>query len=207
MRAIPDPPLMLVTDRKQARHPLSFIIEEACRAGCRWISIREKDLGFAELEALYYELLPITQKWNALLSVHTSAVVARKLDVQALHLAAHEDGYAARKLMGANCLIGQSCHTAEECSALDTRYLDYGMLGPLFPTNSKPGYEAQFFWNDIHTLTNKTVLPLIGIGGIQAETVYEVKKTGLYGIAVMGKAMRTHNLQRFISRCAYAIKI
>ena len=43
-RELPDPPLLLVTDRRQARRPLPEIVAAALDAGCRWISLREKDL-------------------------------------------------------------------------------------------------------------------------------------------------------------------
>ena len=40
----PKPPLLLVTDRRQARRPLQDIVAAALNAGCRWVSVREKDL-------------------------------------------------------------------------------------------------------------------------------------------------------------------
>ena len=31
---LPDPPLLVITDRRQARSPLSEIVTQACSAGC-----------------------------------------------------------------------------------------------------------------------------------------------------------------------------
>ena len=42
---LPDPPLLLVTDRRQARLPLPDVVGAALAAGCRWVSVREKDLS------------------------------------------------------------------------------------------------------------------------------------------------------------------
>ena len=42
---LPDPALLVITDRRQARTPIADIVEAACAAGCRWFSVREKDLG------------------------------------------------------------------------------------------------------------------------------------------------------------------
>src|SRR2546423_209993 len=36
-RSLPAPPLLLVTNRKQARTPLPELVEEALAAGCRWL--------------------------------------------------------------------------------------------------------------------------------------------------------------------------
>src|SRR5579862_4562087 len=41
---LPDPALLVVTDRRQARRPLAEVVGAALTAGCRWISLREKDL-------------------------------------------------------------------------------------------------------------------------------------------------------------------
>jgi 7-cyano-7-deazaguanine reductase len=40
---LPQPPLLLVTDRRQARRPLHTVVTAALSAGCRWVSLREKD--------------------------------------------------------------------------------------------------------------------------------------------------------------------
>jgi thiamine-phosphate pyrophosphorylase len=37
---LPDPPLLLITDRHQARLPLVDVVRAALAAGCRWVSVR-----------------------------------------------------------------------------------------------------------------------------------------------------------------------
>ncbi len=54
---LPDPPLLLVTDRRQARRPLAEIVAAALAAGCRWVSLREKDLPEDEQVPLARALL------------------------------------------------------------------------------------------------------------------------------------------------------
>ena len=39
---LPNPPLLIVTDRQQAKRPLEHILDGAFAAGCRWASVREK---------------------------------------------------------------------------------------------------------------------------------------------------------------------
>src|SRR5207245_9114449 len=45
MNKLPDPPLLVVTDRQQARLALADVVRAALSAGCRWVSMREKDLS------------------------------------------------------------------------------------------------------------------------------------------------------------------
>ena len=41
---LPAPPLLIITDRRQATRPLDEVLAAAFDAGCRWASLREKDL-------------------------------------------------------------------------------------------------------------------------------------------------------------------
>ena len=59
---LPNPPLLLVTDRRQAHLPLADVVLAALAAGCRWVSVREKDLSEDEQIALVRKLLPMARR-------------------------------------------------------------------------------------------------------------------------------------------------
>jgi len=40
---LPVPPLLVISDRHQARQPLEQVAEAVFAGGCRWFSLREKD--------------------------------------------------------------------------------------------------------------------------------------------------------------------
>src|SRR5262249_56324516 len=69
---LPDPALLLVTDRHQARRPLADIVRAALSAGCRWVSVREKDLSDDDQIALVSTLLPIARRHGAPLPFHAA---------------------------------------------------------------------------------------------------------------------------------------
>src|SRR5271165_3860614 len=137
---LPDPPLLLVTDRHQARRSLAEIVAAALAAGCRWVSLREKDLPQDEQILLVRSLLPLTRRHNALLTLHGEAAVAKLAGTDGVHLPSGSDAVAARKLLGPGKLIGVSIHTAPEAAAIDPVAVDYVIAGPAFETPSKPGY-------------------------------------------------------------------
>ena len=62
---LPDPPLLLVTDRHQARAPLAEVVSAALAAGCRWVSVRKKDLPADDQIALARMLLPAARRHGA----------------------------------------------------------------------------------------------------------------------------------------------
>jgi thiamine-phosphate pyrophosphorylase len=187
---IPDPPLFVVTDRRQAVLPLGDILEAAFGAGCRWASLREKDLPQDEQFALLRTLLPIARKWRARLTVHGEVAAA---GAAGLHLAAGSDPTAARTSLPPDALVGISIHSAAEARTLDPVLVDYAIAGPTFETASKPGYGPALGTEGLRAIVQAARVPIIAIGGIEPARVAEVLRAGAAGIAVMGSVMRSHD--------------
>src|SRR5262249_55336314 len=99
-----DPPLLVVTDRRQAVRPLAEILEAVFAAGCRWASVREKDLAVGEQIALVHELRPIARRWSARLIMHGDATTAAAAGADGVHLGAGSDAAKARARLGAGAL-------------------------------------------------------------------------------------------------------
>jgi thiamine-phosphate pyrophosphorylase len=188
---IPVPPLLLVTDRAQARLPLEAVVAQACAGGCRWVSLREKDLPANEQIALARKLAPIAQRYAGRLTLHGDASVARTAGVGGVHLSAAGDAAAARGTLGPHALVGISIHSAAEAAALDPRVVDYAIAGPAFLTASKPGYGPALGPNGLAAICHATGVPVVAIGGIEADNVEDVIKAGAAGVAVMGSVMRS----------------
>ena len=186
---LPDPPLLLVTDRRQTDRPLGEVIASACAAGCRWISLREKDLPAAKQIALARALLPVVRQWGALLTLHGTAEMARAADVDGVHLAAGSDPAAARPIVGSG-LVGISVHTIQEAAPLAAPEVDYALAGPAYETVSKPGYGPALGAAGIATIARACPVPVLAIGGVTATAVPELIQAGASGVAVMGSMMR-----------------
>jgi thiamine-phosphate pyrophosphorylase len=187
---LPDPPLLLVTDRHQARRPLAEIVGSALAAGCRWVSLREKDLPEDEQILLARTLLPITHRHNACLLLHGEAALANLGGTDGVHLPSGSDAAAARKLLGPTKLIGLSIHTATEAAAIDPATVDYAIAGPAFETPSKPGYGPEIGRKGLREMAVAARVPLLAIGGINTARIGDVIAAGCAGIAVMGGVMR-----------------
>jgi thiamine-phosphate pyrophosphorylase len=187
---LPDPPLLVVTDRNQARHPLAAVVVAAFEAGCRWLSLREKDLPDDEQVPLARSLLPIARRHGATLTLHGSAKVAKLAGAGGVHLSSGEEPTAARTLLGPGALIGVSIHTVTEAQAINPAVLDYALAGPAFETASKPGYGPQIGREGLSEMAAACRVPLLAIGGINTVRVADVLAAGCAGVAVMGGVMR-----------------
>ncbi len=188
---LPEPPLLLVTDRRQARRPLAEIVAMAMTAGCRWVSLREKDLPEDEQILLARSLLPAIRRHGAKLTIHGGPDLARKLTgLDGVHLPSGSNAAAARVAIGRNGLVGLSVHTASEAQAIDPAFVDYALAGPAFETPSKPGYGPEIGRKGLAELARIAPVPLLAIGGINTVRVAEIMAAGCSGIGVMGAVMR-----------------
>jgi thiamine-phosphate pyrophosphorylase len=187
---LPDPPLLLVTDRHQTRQPLPAVVGAALAAGCRWVSMREKDLSEGEQIALARSLLVMARRHRASLTLHGDAALAKTCGVDGVHLSAGGDPVAARNLLGPGKLIGVSLHTVTEAEALDPAIVDYAIAGPAFETASKPGYGPEIGRKGLSEIAAAAGVPVLAIGGLNATRAAEVLAAGPLGIAVMGGVMR-----------------
>lgn len=187
---IPDPPLLIVTDRRQARRPLPDLVAAAVKAGCRWISMREKDLPADEQILLARALTRIAHAQGARLTVHGDAALAAASGADGVHLPAGSDPVAARALLGAQKLIGVSIHTVTEAEGIDPGCVDYALAGPAFETASKPGYGPELGRKGVSATARAARVPVLAIGGINTARVAELIAAGAAGVGVMGSVMR-----------------
>jgi thiamine-phosphate pyrophosphorylase len=185
-----DPALLVITDRRQARVPLADIVEAAGAAGCRWFSVREKDLPAQEQVALAQSLLPIARRFGARLMLHGDAALAKTAGLGGVHLPAGGDAAHARALLGSERLVGISIHSVAEAAKLDPALVDYAIAGPAYETESKPGYGPVLGAQGMAAIVAAAGVPILAIGGIRAEKIPELVRAGAGGIAVMGSVMR-----------------
>lgn len=187
---LPDPPLLVITDRKQASTGLVSTVTAVLNAGCRWISVREKDLPPAEQLALTRELLAIARDFRAVLTLHGDAALARASGADGVHLSEGTDPSAARAALGSTALVGISVHGGAPLRDLDPAVVDYAIAGPVYASPSKPGYGPALGPEGLRALVSQARIPVIGIAGIEPGNTAGVIATGAAGIAVMGGLMR-----------------
>ncbi|MEP9355015.1 thiamine phosphate synthase [Xanthobacter sp. KR7-65] len=202
---MPAPPLLVITDRTQAASDLVDVVAQAVAGGCRWISLREKDLPEREQIALFARLRAVTAPAGARLTLHGQAALARAAGADGVHLPAGSDAATARTLLGPDALVGLSTHTLAEAAAADPGVVDYVSLSPVFATASKPGYGPALGIAGLAAFAAACRAPVIALGGIGAEQMAPCRAAGAAGIAVMGAVMRARDPAREIVHLLTAV--
>jgi thiamine-phosphate pyrophosphorylase len=186
---LPSPPLLVISDRRQAQRPLLKIAAAAFRGGCRWFSLREKDLPAAERIELLRALVALGREFDATVGTHEDVAAAVAAGADAVHLPGGGDPAIARRQFPRG-LIGVSTHSSEAAAAQLKAGADYATLSPIFLTRSKPGYGPAVGLAALAEAARLSPGPVVALGGIDADNMSLCLAAGARGIAVMGEVMR-----------------
>ena len=201
---LPDPPLLVISDRRQARRPLTDIAEAAFRGGCRWFSLREKDLPASERRALLAELVELGRTFRAVVMAHDDIGAVEATGADGVHLPGGGDPAAARRRLPRG-LIGVSAHSADEAIAELRAGADYVTLSPIFLTDSKPGYGPALGLDALAAAAAIAPGPIVALGGITPNNAASCLAAGARGVAVMGEIMRAADPDSTIRRLLQAM--
>lgn len=153
------------------------------------VQFRSKSHSTDEKLRLGLALRQLCQKRGKLFIVNDDVDLALQLDADGVHLG-QEDGdpAAARKVLGADRIIGISTHTPQEAAAAQAAGADYIGFGAMFPTDSK---EIQHLpGTRLLAEARKAVnIPIVAIGGICRDNAAEVIAAGADSIAVISAIM------------------
>jgi thiamine-phosphate pyrophosphorylase len=192
MKPLPAP-LLVITDRHQARHSLETIVEAIGQAGGRWLLLRDKDMEGTARRALAARLGGIARRHGMHLSVSRDVDLAAELGAS-VHLQTAAAVAAARQRLGGAALIGVSTHGLAEVAAAAAAGADYVTLSPIFATASKPGYGPALGIGALAAAAQLGVsvgTQVLALGGITAAAAPACRDAGAGGIAVMGEVMRS----------------
>lgn len=190
MTFLPDPPLLAITDRRQAALPLPDLAERLFASGLRWLSLREKDLPEDQLLALAKAVLDRARRHGARVTLHGDAPLALAAGVDGVHLPDGGDAAAARRSLGPGALVGVSCHDREGLLRVAGEGADYATLSPIFETASKPGYGPALGPDLLRRMVAGVPIPVLALGGVETGNLAACLAAGAAGAAVMGTLMR-----------------
>jgi thiamine-phosphate pyrophosphorylase len=188
MRLLPGP-LLVITDRHQARQSLEAIAEAVAAGGGRWLLLRDKDLDPVERRELAARLAAIAQRHDMRVSISRDVELAAEFGA-GVHLQSAAAVRPARRHLGSAGLIGVSAHGQGDVAAAAAAGANYVTLSPIFLTASKPGYGPALGVAALGQAA-RLGISILALGGVTTSTVGPCLDAGAAGIAVMGEVMRS----------------
>lgn len=169
-----------------------------CAGGCRWIMVREKDLGEADLEELVHGLQAELPMEELALIVNGAPRVAVRCGLAGVHLPQGQAVSEARRILGDGAMIGVSVHDEAELAAAERAGADYITLSPVFPSTSKGAYRPPLGLQRFGNMAGGTNLPVLALGGVTASTAGDCRRAGAAGMAVLGPLMTAKDPARVL---------
>jgi thiamine-phosphate pyrophosphorylase len=204
MRRLPGP-LLVITDRHQARQPLEAIAAAVERGGGRWLLFRDKDIAPLARHDLANRLAAIAAEQGLALSVSADVEIAAAVGAAGLHLQTATQVAPARERL-ADAIIGVSAHSLADVAAAAAAGADYVTLSPIFLTESKPGHGPALGIEVLRTAAEHGI-PVLALAGVTAATAGACLAAGASGVAVMGEVMRADDPARIVRDIVAACEV
>ena len=174
---------VLVTD-SLCRASLVGTVKEAALGGAQIIQLREKNIDDRTLLARARDVREVTRASGVLFIVNDRPDIARLAEADGVHLGQDDMRIQdARRILGADALIGVSTHNIEQVRRAVLEGANYIGVGPTFSSQTK-AFEAFAGLDFVRQAFAETSLPAFAIGGIQLDNVAQVVAAGARRIAV-----------------------
>jgi thiamine-phosphate pyrophosphorylase len=187
--------LCVITDTAvQNKYSHLEIAEMAIKGGADMIQFRDKNISTGELIDIAKKLKQICSKAGVLFIVNDRADAVLVSDADGVHLGSEDIPIKeARKLLGRNKIIGGTAHNIREAIKAQKEGADYLGFGHIYPTFSKNKPAPPVGIAELGKIVSTIKIPVLAIGGIGLENIYEVMKTGVHGAAVIGSVVKSKN--------------
>lgn len=188
--------LYLVTDEvERCRYGLVETVRRAVEGGVTLVQYRSEKLTYEEQKA---QVLPLQQYLRSVgvpLIINDNVALAVEIDADGIHIGQDDMPVAeARALIGSDKILGLTVTTAEQMAAVNTELVDYIGCGPVFPTITKDDAPPPMGIEGWAELAKLSPLPIVAIGGLNAERTAAIRATGLAaGVAVVSAICAAEN--------------
>lgn len=176
--------LYLVTDRelmscKTVEESVSLAIE----GGASVVQLREKNCSSREFYELALRVKRITEPRKVPLIINDRIDIALAANADGVHLGQRDiPCREARKILGADKMIGVSAALPEEAAEAQADGADYLGVGAVFSTQTKTDTRP-VTPEIIRQIRAAVTIPFVVIGGINSENI-----RSLYGLGINGAA-------------------
>ena len=180
-------------------------IENVCKAGIDWVQFRMKTTD----ESIFFETAQKAQQicktYGAVFIVNDQVQVAKDLAADGVHLGQGDMQLEkARKLLGAEKIIGATANTLQEIAKLPFEKINYIGLGPFAFSETKKNLSPVLGLSGYQKICPLVQgIPLIAVGGIREKDLPALLKTGVYGVAVSGLLSGTQEAVQNISKIIF----
>lgn len=174
-------------------------IDTVLRGGCRWVQLRMKDAPDDIVAETGRRAAALCRRYNATFIIDDHVELVHTVGAHGVHLGKNDMPVAeARRLVGPLKIIGATANTIDDIRLAAAAGADYIGLGPFRFTTTKKNLSPVLGLDGYSRILRMArdegiMLPVVAIGGITADDVTAIRRTGVSGIAVSGSILRADN--------------
>ncbi|RLM68663.1 thiamine phosphate synthase [Halorubrum sp. Atlit-26R] len=164
------------------------VVAAALDGGVDVVQLRDKATSARERYETGLRLRELTAEAGVPLVVNDRIDLASAVDADGVHLGQSDLPVAvAREQLGEDAVVGVSASTIEGAEAAEAAGADYLGVGAVYGTESKDvsGDRDGIGVERIAAVAEAVEIPVIGIGGIDADNAAPVVEAGATGVAVL----------------------
>jgi thiamine-phosphate pyrophosphorylase len=161
-------------------------VRAALAGGARLVQYRHKQADDATRLREARALAALCRDYDALFLVNDDMQLAAACGAHGVHLGQRDGAVAAaRALLGADAIIGQTCHASLELAlAAEQAGASYVAFGRFFPSHTKPQAEpAELALLPVARRALR--VPIVAIGGVTVDNASSLISAGATAVAVI----------------------
>ncbi len=168
----------------------------ALSAGASVIQYRNKHFS-PRLYGEVIEIRNICKSNNAVFLINDDILLAKAVSADGVHVGQEDESPAiARKILGADAVVGVSVSTLEELRETDLVSCDYIGVGPVYPTGTKPDAKSVIGLSGLKQIADAVSLPVVAIGGINAANAAACFAHGACGVSLISALSRSQDPEK-----------
>lgn len=172
-------------------------VERALDAGVRLVQYRNKNGDERKRKQQASELLRLCRAHGTPLIINDDVELCAAIGADGVHLGQQDAALsAARLILGDQAIIGATCHQSLELArTAQASGADYVAFGRFFPSGTKPDAPAAKL-SILRQARDLLDIPVVAIGGINAENGGSLIESGADMLAVVGGIFGTDDIAR-----------
>ena len=200
------PKIYPITDRRVSGLSHAEQVARLIDGGATLIQLRDKESSPADFLRQAEAALAVAKRNNVQLIINDRADIALALGADGVHVGQTDlPAGIARRLLGAEAIIGVSTHNAEQLKSASALPVDYVAFGPIFETRTKPDHEPLAGLEGLRSA--RAILgdrPLVAIGGINRTNAAAAIEAGAGSVALIAALLSdsgriSENTQRMLA--------
>ena len=163
-------------------------IKDALEGGGTAVQLRLKGLPEREILKHAKKLRKLTNEYDALFIVNDYVRVAIDSYADGVHLGDEDMSIVQARELNEDILIGRTVRNARDAKLAEKQGANYLGAGSVYPSPTKnvPVIGIQ----TLEQITSNVRIPVVAIGGITLNSLPQVLKTGVAGVAVLSAIMQ-----------------